>query len=128
MEGDVQRAEAARAAYSTLRKKRRPLSDAVTVGRIPEDLYSSGLIDDDAIDAFMGKASSDREKGNRIMREVQKTVKVNPELFDTFCQALAKEEVTKQLAGELKGTHHAVATGTTKVSLTVPAVESLAPD
>ena len=101
---DVRRDEAAQAAYSTLRKNRKALSDAVTIGCIAEDLYSSDLIDDDTMEAAMSKSSSDREKGNKIMRQVQKTVKVKPELFDVFCQVLSKEAVTERLARELKGT------------------------
>ena len=100
---DVRRDEAAQVAYSILRKKRKYLSNAVTIGCIPEDLYSSDLIDDATMEAALNKALSDREKGNKIMSQVQKTMKVKPELFAEFCQVLSKEEVTKQLAEELKG-------------------------
>ena len=90
-------------ASKTIRKHTKLLSTAVTTGQVPEDLFSEELIDEETFEfATNGSSpSTSREKGNRIMRSVRKTVQLNPEAFETFCSVLERESATKESSQRL---------------------------
>ena len=91
------------AASKAIRRNFPKLSKAVTIGDIPEELYAQELISQPTFDLFANQSFTDREKGRKILLEVQKTVEIQPDLFDAFCSILCDEAVTKDLAQRLRG-------------------------
>ena len=91
------------AASKAIRRNFPKLSKAVTRGDIPEELYAQELIGQPMLDIFVNQSFTDQDKGRKIMLEVQKTVEIQPDLFDAFCSILCDEAVTKDLAQRLRG-------------------------
>ena len=92
------------AAFKAIRKKTKLLSAAVTTGQLPEDLFSEELIDDETFEFATNSScqSTQREKGNRIMRAVRNAVQLKPEAFESFCCVLDNESTTKELSLNLR--------------------------
>jgi len=92
------------AAYKAIRKKTKLLSAAVTTGQLPEDLFSEELIDDETFEFATNSScpSTQREKGNKIMRAVRNAVQLKPEAFEDFCRLLENESATKELSLSLR--------------------------
>ena len=90
-------------ASKTIRKHTKLLSTAVTTGQVPEDLFSEELIDEETFEFATNSSSpsTSREKGNRIMRSVRKTIQLNSEAFETFCSVLERESATKESSQRL---------------------------
>ena len=91
------------AASKAIRRNFPKLSKAVTIGDVPEELYAHELISRSTFDIFANQSFTDQEKGRKILLEVQKTVEIQPDLFDAFCSILCDEAVTKDLAQRLRG-------------------------
>ena len=91
------------AASKAIRKHFSKLLLVVTVGEIPAKLYQEELIDN--LDDFCpGTNKTDKEKAYAILALVQKAIKVDPELFDTFCTILDEEDDhTRQWSQRVKG-------------------------
>lgn len=90
------------AAYKAIRRKTKLLSAAVTTGQLPEDLFSEELIDDETFEFATNSSSTQREKGNKIMRAVRNAVQLKPEAFEDFCRLLENESTTKELSLSLR--------------------------
>ena len=91
------------AGSKAIRRNFPKLSKAVTRGDIPEELYAQELISQPTFDIFANQSFTDQEKGRKILLEVQKTVEIQPDLFDAFYRILCDEAVTKDLAQRLRG-------------------------
>lgn len=89
-------------AHKTLRKHYRKLVDAVSRGQIAAALYEKEVVEDDVIGLSTTNLSS-KQIGEKIMKQVLQSIKLNPMLFESFCEALETESVTKEVVAELKG-------------------------
>ena len=97
------------AVTKTIRHKYRTLTSKVSQGYIPAELYSKGIIGDETLEIANKRALIDRDKGNAIMKEVQKALKSDPDLFTVFCKVLAEESSElKKLSEELEGTANTI--------------------
>ena len=93
------------AAHKAIRANFKELSRTVTEGDIPEALYAKEIITDDTLEFVSNQSKSGREKGRKVMLQVQKGVKVNSAIFDTFCGVLADESlymVAQELSRKLR--------------------------
>lgn len=94
------------AASKAIRRNFPKLSKAVTRGDILEELYAQELIDQQTFEIYTNPSLTDRDKGRKILLEVQSTVEIQPDHFDTFCSILDDEsDVTKDLSKRLRGTY-----------------------
>ena len=95
------------AAYTALKKHITKLSETLVPEIIATDLYQESLITAAALDQILDRATNTSGHsllgGTQLVREVQDTVKSQPQLFDSFCQILKRKghnEISKSLQGK----------------------------
>lgn len=89
-------------AHKALRKHYRKLVDAVPRGQIAAALFENEVVDEEVVGLSTSTLTS-RQIGDKIMKQVLHSIKLNPMLFESFCEALETEPVTKEVLAELKG-------------------------
>lgn len=66
-------------------------------------LYSSKVFSREELDKIRSASSSDMEKAVDIISSVTDRVKVDPDVFDTFCKVLESDSSTETQAKALQG-------------------------
>lgn len=81
------------AAHKALRKHFPALMKVVASGDIVENLYAEEIIDESTFEVVTtpGTLLSNKQKGTRILKDVQVSVSSKPKAFETFCQFLKSE-------------------------------------
>ena len=92
------------AAHTAVKKNIVLLIKSVTVGIVPPTLYAKDFLDDDTWELLPVPEVSPSTKGDRIVRDIQKRVRANPNMLDTLCQILSCETGTEELAKQIHGT------------------------
>ena len=90
-------------AFAAIRKHVVKLNRCITQGQIPERLFADELIGEDAWELCLKGEILESDKGKKIAREVQKNVRICPEMMDQFVEILRTEKVTEELAKEIQG-------------------------
>lgn len=94
------------AAHKTLRKHFPTLMKIVASGDIVENLYAEEIIEESTFEVVTapGTVMANKQKGTKILRDVQVSVHSKPKAFDIFCRVL-KSEGHDDIVIKLKGTY-----------------------
>ena len=92
------------AAHKTLRKHFPTLMKIVASGDIVENLYAEEIIKESTFEVVTAPSTviSDKQKGTKIIKDVQVSVHSKPKAFEAFCQILKSEghdDVVSKLQG-----------------------------
>ena len=90
------------AAHRAIKSYFSKLVIAIMRESIPDSLYSSGVLGDEALDTLLDRTQTDKQKGRIFVREVQNAVHVDPKCFFKFCDILAEETLSKDLSQDLR--------------------------
>ena len=92
------------AAHKAIRKHFPTLMKVVATGDIVENLYANEIIEESTFEVVTAPTStlSNKQKGTKILKDVQITVNAKPKHFQTFCDVL-KAEGHPDLVLKLKG-------------------------
>lgn len=99
MEADIDKGSCA---FAAIKKNIVRMNRGVIIGQTPDELYAKELIDDNTWEVCLSPIT-DGEKGKKIAREVQKRVRLFPEMMDNLCEILKKERATEDLAKAIQG-------------------------
>ena len=66
-------------------------------------LYSSKVFSREELDKIRSASSSDMDKAVDIISSVEDRIKVDPDVFDTFCEILESDSSTEAQAKALQG-------------------------
>ena len=89
-------------AHSVIRRHFTSLCRVVTRGDILDLLYSKDILDEDTYD-LVNKLQSDKEKGRKIVRAVQKAVLIKVEIFEEFCSILENDTIARDTVKKMRG-------------------------
>ena len=91
-------------AHSVLKGLFQPLCEAVTRSESTfVSLYSKGILDEDTFEAVTSQHLTCTAKGIKIVRAVQKAVRIKVDAFEQFCAILDEDPIAKELVQELRG-------------------------
>lgn len=90
------------AAHTAVKKNILKLTRGITVGDIPLLLYQEDFLNEETWQR-LSNTVTDREKGDAMVRDVQKRVQVCPSMLKTLCQILSSEMATTEIAGMIHG-------------------------
>ena len=92
------------AAYKAVRKHFLSLAKVVATGDIVERLYEEEIVDDSTLEIVTATNTTltNKQKGSKILQDVQISVESKPSTFDTFCRIL-KSEGREELSHQLRG-------------------------
>lgn len=93
------------AAHKTIRKYFPTLMKIVATGDIAETLYAEEIIDESTFEIVtaINTVMSNKQKGTKILKDVQAVVHSKPEQFETFCKILEAEKNHRDIVQNLKG-------------------------
>ena len=91
--------------YTALKRNVRVLAGVVAQGMIPTLLFENDVIDEEmwgfACDRTI--AVTNRDRGNKVMKQVLQAVREDPTLFEVFCAVLDTEREGKNALQKVKG-------------------------
>lgn len=92
------------AAHKALRKHFPTLMKIVASGDIVENLYAEEIIEESTFEVVTapGTLMINKQKGTKILKDVQVSVHSKPKAFETFCRVL-KSEGHDDIVVKLKG-------------------------
>ena len=92
------------AAHKTLRKHFPTLMKIVASGDIVETLYAEDIIEESTFEVVTASNSTlmNKQKGTKILKDVQISVHSKPKAFEIFCRVL-KSEGHDDIVVKLKG-------------------------
>ena len=93
------------AAHKTIRKHFPTLMKIVATGDIVETLYAEEIIEESTFEIItaINTVMSNKQKGTKILKDVQIAVHSKPEHFETFCKILEAEKNHTDVVQNLKG-------------------------
>ena len=93
------------AAHKTIRKHFPTLMKIVATGDIVENLYAEEIIEESTFEIVtaINATMSNKQKGTKILKDVQIVVHSKPEHFETFCKVLEAEKNHTDAVQNLKG-------------------------
>ncbi len=106
------------AAHKTLRKNFPTLMKIVASGDIVENLYAEEIIEESTFEVVTapGTLMTNKQKGTKVIKDVQVSVHSKPKAFETFCQVL-KSEGHDDVVSKLKGISAVGCTGRLRVDV-----------
>lgn len=92
------------AAHKAIRKHFPSLMKIVATGDIVENLYADEIVEESTFEVVTAPSSvlSNKQKGTKVLKDVQITVNAKSEKFETFCNIL-KSEGHSDIVLKLKG-------------------------
>ena len=92
------------AAHKTLRKHFPTLMKIVATGDVVETLYSEEIIEESTFEVVTAPATlmTNKQKGTKVLKDVQVSVHSKPKAFEMFCRVL-KSEGHDDVVVKLKG-------------------------
>lgn len=96
------------AAHKAIRKHFPSLMKVVATGDIVENLYAEEVIDESTFEVVTATNAvlSNKQKGTKVLKDVQILVSSKPDAFDTFCKIVSSDGQHKDLVMNLKSELH----------------------
>ena len=79
------------------------LKEAVIRGEVPAALFQNKVITQDVYRAAINDSSGREKRGGDTLMDVLDAVRLNPTMFDRFCEALREESIMGEIVEKLQG-------------------------
>ena len=89
--------------YLAIQEHFTKLQDVITRGEVLPSLFQNRLISRDAFEKANNEALPRSKRATDTILDILDNVKLNPTLFDKFCDALKEDEFTGDIISKLKG-------------------------